>query len=103
LSLGGWPLAIALVCWALVNRVLQCLVVGWGAVRDREALRYCWIYPARDLSGFLVWCASFLGTGIVWRDERYDLMAGGRLKRRERTIPQPIARTHGAGIGRNSL
>jgi len=82
-SLGRLQLAIALACWAVANRVLQCVLVGWGVVRDRESLRYWWLYPARDLVGFFVWCASFLGTGIVWRDERYDLTAGGRLRRRE--------------------
>ena len=82
-SLGRVQLAAAMVCCAVANRVLQCLVVGWGAVGDRKSLRYCWLYPARDLVGFFVWCGSFLGTGIVWRDERYDLTAGGRLRRRE--------------------
>src|SRR5204863_7123942 len=82
-SLGRLQLAIALAGWAVANRVLQCVIVGWGAVRDRESLRHWWLYPARDLVGFFVWCASFLGTGIVWRDERYDLTAGGRVRRRE--------------------
>jgi ceramide glucosyltransferase len=91
-SLGRLQLAVALAGWAVANRVLQCLIVGWGAVRDRESLRYCWIYPARDLVGFLVWCASFLGTGIVWRDERYELTSGGRLRRKGPAGAPPIAR-----------
>jgi len=91
-SLGRVQLATALMCCAVANRVLQCLVVGWGAVRDRKALRYCWLYPARDLVGFFVWCGSFLGTGIVWRDERYGLTAGGRLRRRGLAVDVPIAR-----------
>ena len=99
-SLGRVWWAIGLACAAILNRVLQCLVVGWGAVRDRESLKYCWIYPLRDLTGFLVWCGSFLGTGIVWRNERYDLTAGGRLRRRDPpAVPMAAAGQDAAGVG----
>jgi ceramide glucosyltransferase len=42
-------------------------------------LWFCWLYPVRDLLGFFLWCASFLGTEIVWRGERYELRAGGKM------------------------
>ena len=90
-ALGRMSWAVGLACAAVLNRVLQCLIVGWGAVRDPECLKYCWIYPLRDVTGFLVWCGSLCGTGIVWRNERYDLTAGGRLRRREPPAPVPIA------------
>jgi ceramide glucosyltransferase len=71
---------VALLGWALVNRVLLCLVVGWGVVRDGQARRRCWLYPLRDLLGFAIWCWSFLGSEIVWRGERYALERGGRMR-----------------------
>jgi hypothetical protein len=33
------------------------------------------------LTGFLVWCASFLSREIVWRDQRYRLVTDGRMVR----------------------
>ena len=64
---------------ALVNRMLQALAVGWGVVGDPESARYFWLYPARDLLGFLLWCLSFTDSTIVWRGERYLLRVEGRM------------------------
>jgi ceramide glucosyltransferase len=65
--------------WAYINRVIQAVAVGWGVVGDGQSLRYCWLYPIRDLMGFCVWCASFVGNEIVWRNERYRLIEGGKM------------------------
>jgi ceramide glucosyltransferase len=100
--LGYSQAAVALACWAAANRVAQCLVAGWGALRDRACVRYCWLYPLRDLAGFFVWCGSFLGTGIVWRGERYDLAAGGRL-RPEPAVALTMAGARDARIGPDAL
>jgi ceramide glucosyltransferase len=64
---------------ALANRMLQALAVGWGVVRDPESARYFWLYPARDLLGFFLWCFSFTDSTIVWRGERYLLRVEGRM------------------------
>ncbi len=86
------PLAAALLGWAIANRMLMSLVTGWGVVRDPNALRQCWLYPLRDLMGFCFWLASFLGTTIVWRQERYRLMPGGFMVRLpEDSAAEPIA------------
>jgi ceramide glucosyltransferase len=74
-------LAIALFGWAVLKRLLMSVTAGWGVVRDRHALRDCWLYPLRDLMGFCFWVASFLGTTIVWRHERYRLQPGGTMVR----------------------
>jgi ceramide glucosyltransferase len=76
---GKWPVAAALMIWAYFNRVIQAVGIGWGVIGDRQSLRYCWLYPIRDLMGFFVWCASFVGNEIVWRNERYRLMPGGKM------------------------
>jgi ceramide glucosyltransferase len=74
---GAW--AAALLGAALVNRVVMSIVTGWGVVGDDLALRDCWLYPVRDLMGFCFWIASFLGTTIVWRNQRYRLEKEGRM------------------------
>src|SRR5438552_4167733 len=54
-------LGIALFAWAFANRMLQAITIGWGVVNDENSLWFCWVYPVRDLLGFLVWCAGFGG------------------------------------------
>jgi ceramide glucosyltransferase len=81
LANGHSQLAIACMAWACVNRLLQCLAIGWGVVRDPSALARCWIYPVRDLVGFAVWCSSWFGSAVVWRGEHYDLRADGTMHR----------------------
>jgi ceramide glucosyltransferase len=77
---GRWALAVSLAAWGAANRIVQCLLVGWWTLGDAEALTWCWLYPIRDLLGFFIWCGSFLGAHIVWRGERYELMAGGLMR-----------------------
>jgi ceramide glucosyltransferase len=86
---GNWRFAAASMGWAYINRVIQAFAIGWGVIGDAKARRYCWLYPIRDLMGFFVWCASFAGNEIVWRNERYRLVSGGKMliqrDERERT------------------
>jgi len=78
---GDGPLAWTLLGWAVLNRTILAWIAGWQVVRDRRSLEFCWLYPLRDILGFFVWCASFLGNTIVWRGERYRLSAGGKMER----------------------
>ena len=80
---GRPQLAIALIAWALLNRVLLAVVTGWGCLGDRSSLIYSWLYPVRDFMGFLFWASSFFGREIVWRTERYRLEYGGKMARSE--------------------
>jgi len=57
--LGAWALGTALLAWAVVNRLVEAYAVGWVVLRDRPLLRKIWLYPTRDLLGFIVWCMSF--------------------------------------------
>jgi ceramide glucosyltransferase len=81
---GNWALGLGLLGAAFANRVVQALVVGWGVTRDRQSAILCWLYPIRDLLGFILWCASFSGSEVVWRNERYRLVSGGRMIPKDR-------------------
>jgi ceramide glucosyltransferase len=86
--LAGWSsghllLGAGLLAVAIVNRMLESWVIGWGVVRDARARRELWLYPVRDLLGFAVWCASYLSKSAVWRDHRYQLIRGGRIVLRQ--------------------
>ena len=84
--LGWLLLAIA---WA--NRVLQSLVVGWGVIRDSRALKFCWLYPVRDLLGFVTWLGSFTSRGFQWRGETYLFGEEGRITPKLRPAASPAA------------
>lgn len=80
----GYPtMAVLFLGGALLNRVVEAWAVGWGVVRDPQAVRAPWLYPIRDLLGFIVWCASYLGTRSVWGDRHYKLLAEGRIVREQ--------------------
>jgi|ERR1051326_850723 ceramide glucosyltransferase len=78
----SWGMGAALLGWAFFNRVMQSVAIGWKVVGDKNSLLLCWLYPLRDLLGFLVWCASFGGNEIVWRNQRYQLLADGKMVRK---------------------
>ena len=88
--LGLWLLAAA-----FLNRVIQSLVVGGWLLKDWRALRYCWLYPFRDLQGFGVWVASFLSHTFYWRGEMYRFTDDGRIVAQSRNV-EPTAVTSGA-------
>src|SRR3954462_5099004 len=70
---------LVLFAWSLLNRILQCVTVGWLVVRDKRTLSLCWLYPVRDLFGFLLWVLSFSGGDFDWRGEKYQFQKGGRI------------------------
>jgi ceramide glucosyltransferase len=79
-ALHFYPAAIALLAWGYLNRVLQCYAVGWRVVGDPRAVRYALAYPIRDLLGFIIWAASYLGGDTFnWRGELYRFTPGGRI------------------------
>ena len=78
-ALGHAYAGLILFAATFLNRVIQALAVGWGLLRDPRALRLCWIYPLRDLQGFFVWMASFLGHDFYWRGERYRFTDRGKI------------------------
>ncbi len=80
-SLGHWALGGALLGIAFLNRVVQSAAIGWGIARDSRALRFAWAYPLRDLVAFFLWIASYTGTHMRWRGERYRFDPQGRIVR----------------------
>ncbi len=80
LSSSHAVLGLSVLALAFGNRIAQALIAGYAVVNDRESLRYCWLYPLRDLLGFLLWSWSFAGgSTIIWRNHRYRLLDGGRM------------------------
>ncbi len=82
-ALGWWQVGAGLLSVAIVNRLIEALAIGWGVVRDPAARRAPWLYPIRDLLGFVVWTASYFGKRAIWRDKRYELVDGGKIVMRQ--------------------
>jgi ceramide glucosyltransferase len=70
---GGILLAV------LLTRAWLTLELATRLLEDRCALRRFWLVPLQDLLSFATWIGGFLGKEIVWRNERYQLLAGGRF------------------------
>jgi len=75
-----------LLALAWLNRMLLAAVVGWGVLRDRRCLRFCWLYPVRDLLGFCTWGLSFAGNKFFWRGEPYQFGEEGHITPVQRSI-----------------
>jgi ceramide glucosyltransferase len=78
--LAGHPLAGVL--WLLascINRWVMAGVVLW-ALEDEQAAKPTLIYPLRDLLGFAVWVASYMGDRMTYHGGDYLLGAGGRFE-----------------------
>jgi hypothetical protein len=92
-ALGHLNAGIALFAAAFLNRVIQAVAVGWGLLKDRRALRLCWLYPLRDLQGFLVWAASFTSHNFYWRGEIYRFTDDGKIiaqSRKSESVAVPL-------------
>jgi len=89
-ALGHARLGLVLLAAAVLNRVIQSVVVGWGLLKDPRALRLCWLYPLRDLQGFLVWAASFTSHRFYWRGETYRFTDDGRIIAEDRKAESPL-------------
>jgi len=85
--LGNWALGLALLGWAVLNRLIEAFAVGWVVLRDKPLLRKLWLYPTRDLLGFIVWCVSFFGTKIAWRNSKFELQGERMVLRKNAGNP----------------
>jgi ceramide glucosyltransferase len=53
--------------------------LGLRLLGDRDAPRRFWLIPLQDLFSLAAWIGGLAGREIVWRNERYRLLDGGRF------------------------
>ena len=79
---GHWAWGAGLLAFTILDRVLLCMIVGSLVVHDRVAVRKAWLYPLRDLMGFIFWVRSYLATRrLRYRGDPYELLPEGRLRK----------------------
>ena len=77
--LAGHPgLGVLWLLGTCVNRWVMAAVVLW-ALEDEQAGKPTLIYPLRDLLGFAVWMASYMGDRMQYHGGKYSLGVGGRF------------------------
>jgi ceramide glucosyltransferase len=64
---------------ALAARAWLAFELAVRLLEDRFTLRRAWLIPLQDLLSFTTWIGGFLGKEIIWRNDRYQLLDGGRL------------------------
>jgi ceramide glucosyltransferase len=93
-GLGHWTLGICLLVAAFVNRMIQSVAVGWGIAKDPRAAALFWLYPLRDLAGFLIWVGSYTSRRFFWRGETYVFRKGGRIMPEHREAKSAVGETY---------
>jgi len=80
--------------WSGVFLLAVLAVRLWLAVElaakllgDRQSLRNFWLIPFQDLLSLATWLGGFVGREIIWRNERYRLLEGGRF---EPVVPRQL-------------
>ncbi len=76
LLISGAPWSWALFAGVLVLRTGMAWFVGSVVLEDRQTARLLWLVPLRDLIGVGVWLASFFGSTVNWRGDRFRLRKG---------------------------
>jgi ceramide glucosyltransferase len=89
---GLWLLATCANRWAMAAGVL-------AALEDEQAGWPTLIYPLRDLLGFAVWVASYIGSTMVYHGGEYSLGPDGRFEPLERKAMAPEEKTPDARWG----
>jgi ceramide glucosyltransferase len=61
-------------------RMWMAYELGTRLLDDHEALRRFWLIPLQDALSFGAWIGGFAGREIIWRNERYRLLEGGKFE-----------------------
>lgn len=69
----------------MIARFAAAVVIGRSVLKDRQIPGQLWMIPIRDLIAVGVWLASFVGSTVTWRGDRFRLK-NGRLTRIESKV-----------------
>jgi ceramide glucosyltransferase len=71
-AMWGWTLLAVTLSVRLINAYVQAADV----LNDSKAAGRIWLVPLRDCIALMIWAASFFGSTIAWRDEKFKLKDG---------------------------
>jgi ceramide glucosyltransferase len=64
----------------MLLRLAVAMKIGRSVLRDASVVKNLWLLPLRDLIAVAIWIASFAGSTVTWRGDRFHLK-NGRLTR----------------------
>ncbi|WP_404791070.1 bacteriohopanetetrol glucosamine biosynthesis glycosyltransferase HpnI [Altericista sp. CCNU0014] len=67
----------------LAARLFAAWAVGVRCLEDPVVAKFLWLVPLRDLLSFGLWVYGLAGDRVVWRDQQFCLLKGGKLERLE--------------------
>lgn len=73
-------LALIALGLVLISRWLAAWVAGKVVCRDPLIGKFFWLLPLRDTLALGIWFASFWGSRVVWREARFRIEGGGRIR-----------------------
>ncbi len=73
-----WTLTLLSV--SLLLRIGLAYLLGSKLLGDRTVTRRMFLIPLQDLLSFATWLGGLFGREISWRNQRYQLLPGGRFK-----------------------
>ncbi|HEX8925677.1 MAG TPA: bacteriohopanetetrol glucosamine biosynthesis glycosyltransferase HpnI [Terriglobales bacterium] len=73
---GGSSWSLALLLLVLVLRFVHAAALCGPVLGDRQSMRRLWLLPLRDFVGLGVWFASWFGSTVSWRGEKFRLHNG---------------------------
>lgn len=71
----------ALLGFTVAIKILQSILVGGLVVRSRQAVQLAFLFPLRDLIGFMLWMASYRNNQLHWHGRVFELEPGGTIQR----------------------
>ncbi len=77
-TLGWWSGLILLVVAAV--RFWLAYELGFKLMGDVNAMRNAALIPLQDVLSAAAWMGGFVGREVMWRNERYRLLHGGRFE-----------------------
>jgi ceramide glucosyltransferase len=80
LLLGRPLLGMMLLGFTLLLKTAHSMIVGGLVVRSRPAVLFGFLYPLRDLIGFLLWAASYSSNKLQWHGRVFELEPGGTMR-----------------------
>lgn len=72
-----WTLGILAAVFLL--RTMLAIKLGVQLLGDKTVYKNLWLVPLQDLISFATWAAGLFGKEIIWRNERYLLLEGGKF------------------------
>src|SRR5450755_1857384 len=60
----------------MLLRVAVTMKIGRSVLRDESVVKNLWLLPLRDLLAVAIWLASFAGSTVTWRGDRFHLRNG---------------------------